>query len=143
MGTRLLHRSTIPQSKSFKPNGFVFSAYEKIYYISFLSCLHPFPKLSFEKYDPDEKTWVSMPHFPFFDGYHMNIECYAVCYGVILFSLGHMSMDFDNVTFHEIRKGNEWNKLKLNTCDNAPFSGRAVVVRDIIYALHVHGHDVF
>ncbi|CAB4279484.1 unnamed protein product [Prunus armeniaca] len=105
VGTRLLHRSTIPQSKSFKPNGLVFSAYEKIYYISSLSYLHPFPKISFEKYDPDEKTWVSMPPFPFFNGYHMNIEGYAVCYGVILFSLGQMSMDFDNVAFHEIRKG--------------------------------------
>ncbi|KAI5328261.1 hypothetical protein L3X38_027658 [Prunus dulcis] len=142
VGTRLLHRSTIPQSKSFKPNGFMFSASEKIYCISSLSCMHPFPKLSFEKYDPDEKTWGSMPPFPFFNGYHMNIEDYAVFYGVILFSLGYMSMDFDIVAFHKIRKGNEWNKQKLNTYDNAPFSGRAVVVHDIIYALHMHGHDV-
>ncbi|CAL8155143.1 unnamed protein product [Prunus armeniaca] len=41
---------------------------------------------------------------------------------------------YDVVAFHETRKGKEWNKVNVDSCD-APFQERAVVVDKSIYAI--------
>ncbi|CAB4309333.1 unnamed protein product [Prunus armeniaca] len=41
---------------------------------------------------------------------------------------------YDVVAFHETRKGKEWNKVNVDSCD-APFQERAVVVDKSIYVI--------
>ncbi|KAL6279178.1 hypothetical protein ACE6H2_016059 [Prunus campanulata] len=130
--TRSLLKQTIPWTSALDPRGCAVSAYEKLYY--FASPLSI--KLSFVRYDPDHDIWDPMPHFPFYNDYnnHMFIIGHAVCYGVIIFCLHGVDENYDVVAFHETRKGKEWNKVKVDSCD-APFQERAVVVGESIYAL--------
>ncbi|XP_008244039.2 PREDICTED: uncharacterized protein LOC103342209 [Prunus mume] len=116
----------------------VVCAYDKIYCVASPSGFLPIPEPSFERYDPNQDIWEKMPSFPFYNDYDtcMDITGYAVCYGVILFSLcGMKENSFDVVAFHESR--NRWNRVKVDTSiHHAPFDGRAVVVGKTIYALH-------
>ncbi|CAL9031544.1 unnamed protein product [Prunus brigantina] len=116
----------------------VVCAYDKIYCVASPSGFLPIPEPSFERYDPNHDIWEKMPSFPFYNDYDtcMDITGYAVCYGVILFSLcGMKENSFDVVAFHESR--NQWNRVKVDTSIHyAPFDGRAVVVGKTIYALH-------
>ncbi|XP_021832536.1 uncharacterized protein LOC110772413 [Prunus avium] len=64
----------------------------------------------------------------------MYIPGYAVCHGVILFSLASWNTNFGVVAFHISR--NQWNRVEVDTAVNyAIFIGRAVVVGTTIYAL--------
>lgn len=65
----------------------------------------------------------------------MIITGYAVCYGVILFSLcSWREKNFDVVAFHVGRK--QWKPVEVDDfVYNAPFQGRGVVVGKTIYSL--------
>ncbi|BBH04083.1 hypothetical protein Prudu_015129 [Prunus dulcis] len=134
---RLTH-SSIPPTLAPKSIATVVSAYDKIYCVASPSCFPLSSEPSFERYDPDRNIWEEMPSFPFYRYYdtYMDITGYAVCYGVILFSLcGWKENNFDVVAFHESRK--RWNRVQVDTSFRyAPFHGRAVVVGKTICALH-------
>ncbi|CAB4300193.1 unnamed protein product [Prunus armeniaca] len=93
---------------------------------------------SFGRYNPDHKVWEQMTSFPFYDDYDhtMQVTGYAVCYGIILFSLsGSRDGGFGVVAFRLRRR--DWNRVKIDTSAHGapPFEGRAVVVDETIYAL--------
>ncbi|XP_021810755.1 uncharacterized protein LOC110754064 [Prunus avium] len=133
-----LTQSSIPPTLAPKSIATVVSAYDKIYCVASPSCFPLSSEPSFERYDPDQNIWEEMPSFPFYRHYdtYMDITGYAVCYGVILFSLcGWKENNFDVVAFHESRK--RWNRVQVDTSIRyAPFHGRAVVVGKTICALH-------
>ncbi|KAI5330108.1 hypothetical protein L3X38_029505 [Prunus dulcis] len=125
--------SSLPPNLASKPLATLVSAYDKLYYVASPACLQPITEPSFERYDREQDIWERMPSFPFYrDDGRMEIIGYAVCYGVILFSLWDSDMNPDVVAFHESR--NQWNRV--TSASYAPFRGRAVVVGDTIYALH-------
>ncbi|CAB4311648.1 unnamed protein product [Prunus armeniaca] len=134
---RLTH-SSIPPTLAPKSIATVVSAYDKIYCVASPSCFPLSSEPSFERYDPDRNIWEEMPSFPFYRHYdtYMDITGYAICYGVILFSLcGWKENNSDVVAFHESRK--RWNRVQVETSIRyAPFHGRAVVVGKTICALH-------
>lgn len=134
MKTRSLLKQTIPRTSALDPDGCAVSAYEKLYYFASPTSRKP----SLLRYDPDQDVWDPMPHCPFYNGYEsrMRIIGYAVYYGVIFFCLYAMDDSYDVIAFHETRKGKEWNKVNVDSCD-APFQERAVVVGKSIYALSV------
>ncbi|KAI5320271.1 hypothetical protein L3X38_039979 [Prunus dulcis] len=114
-------------------------AYDKVYYLARRTCLRPVKEPSFGRYDHNQKVWEKMTPFPFYDDYdhHMRMTGYAVCHGVILFSLcGLINGDFCIVAFNVGRM--DWNRVKFDTsaCLAPPFQGRAVVVGKTIYALY-------
>lgn len=126
--------SPIPSNLVNKVIAMVVSAYDKIYCVA-SPCHFPssFVESSFERYDPDKNIWEPLP---FCKDYHpgMDITGYAVCHGVILFSLASWKTNFDVVAFHISR--NQWNRVKVDTAVNyAIFIGRAMVVGTTIYAL--------
>ncbi|CAL8172056.1 unnamed protein product [Prunus armeniaca] len=127
----------IPASKSLET---IVSAYGKVYYLARPSTfLSPVMGPSFGRYDHDQKIWKQMTPFPFYDDYDplLQITGYAVCYGVILFSLsGLRNGKFGVVAFHVGRK--DWNRVKVDISAYCapPFQGRAVVVDETIYALY-------
>ncbi|KAL6281291.1 hypothetical protein ACE6H2_018172 [Prunus campanulata] len=115
------------------------SAYDKVYYLACRSSFQPISEPSFQRYDPDQEVCEQLTSFPFYDDYdhRMRITGYAVCYGVILFSLyGLRNGNFGVVAFHVGR--NDWNRVKVDTSTYCapPFQGRAVVVGETIYALY-------
>ncbi|ONI08718.1 hypothetical protein PRUPE_5G196800, partial [Prunus persica] len=116
------------------------SAYDKLYYVASPACSPPIKEPSFERYDPDEDVWERMTSFPFYHDYgsHTKIIGYAVCYGVILFSLSDSYLNPYVVAFHESR--NQWNRV--TSASYASFRGRAVAVGDTIYALHALMEEV-
>ncbi|CAL9028337.1 unnamed protein product [Prunus brigantina] len=132
MMTRSLLEQTIPRNSALDPDGCAVSAYEKLYYFASPSSRKP----SLVRYDPDQDVWDPMPHCPFYNGYEsrMHIIGYAVYYGVIVFCLYAMDDSYDVIAFHETRKGKEWNKVNVDSCD-APFQERAVVIGKSIYAI--------
>ncbi|KAL6274547.1 hypothetical protein ACE6H2_025239 [Prunus campanulata] len=127
----------IPASKSVET---IVCAYGKVYYLACPSTFFsPVTGPSFGRYDHDQKIWKQMTPFPFYDDYdyRMQVTGYAVCYGVILFSLfGLRNGKFGVVAFHVGRK--DWNRVKVDTSAYCapPFQGRAVVVGETIYALY-------
>ncbi|XP_016649758.1 PREDICTED: uncharacterized protein LOC107881154 [Prunus mume] len=114
-------------------------AYGKVYYLACSSPFSPITGHSFGRYNPDHKVWEQMTSFPFYDDYDLTMEMtgYAVCYGVILFSLsGLKDESFSVVAFHVGRR--DWNRVKIDTSAHcAPlFEGRVMVVNETIYALY-------
>ncbi|CAL2261047.1 unnamed protein product [Prunus armeniaca] len=67
---------------------------------------------------------------------YMDLIGYAICYGVILFSLcASRGQNFDVVAFHISR--NQWKPVEVDiSVYYAPFQGRAVVVGEKIYSVH-------
>ncbi|KAI5330106.1 hypothetical protein L3X38_029503 [Prunus dulcis] len=126
--------SSLPPSIASKALGTLVSAYDKLYYVALPGSSPSIKEPSFERYDPDEDVWERMTSFPFYHdcGSRMKIIGYAVCYGVILFSLSDSYMNPYVVAFHESR--NQWNQV--TSASYASFRGRAVVIGDTIYALH-------
>ncbi|CAB4311446.1 unnamed protein product [Prunus armeniaca] len=126
--------SSLPPSIASKRTGTLVSAYDKLYYVALPGSSPSIKEPSFERYDPDQDVWERMTSFPFYRdcGSHTKIIGYAVCYGVILFSLSDSSMNPYVVAFHESR--NQWNRV--TSASYASFRGRAVVVGNTIYALH-------
>ncbi|PQM36649.1 uncharacterized protein Pyn_21082 [Prunus yedoensis var. nudiflora] len=121
-----------------KRSPLVVSAFDKLYCLACPSIFPPNPEASFERYDPDKKLWEIMPSYPFYNDYdtYTNITGYAICYGVILFSLcASRGTNFDVVAFHISR--NQWKpvEIDISVCC-APFQGRAVVVGERIYSVH-------
>ncbi|CAL8125334.1 unnamed protein product [Prunus armeniaca] len=116
----------------FKPRGTFVSAYGTLYFLEGKSPSEPSRCLGFGKYDPDKKDWVRMRLFPFSYGYTMRVTGYAVCYGLILYTLSDLHRNFDVVAFHVARK--DWIRVEVETY--TPFQGRAVVVGETIYALN-------
>ncbi|CAL9028347.1 unnamed protein product, partial [Prunus brigantina] len=139
MKTRSLLKQTIPRNSALDPDGCAVSAYEKLYYFASPTSRKP----SLLRYDPDQDVWDPMPHCPFYNGYEsrMRIIGYAVYYGVIFFSLYAMDDSYDVIAFHETRKGKEWNKVNVDSCD-APFQERAVVVGKSIYAISMPREEI-
>ncbi|CAL2241423.1 unnamed protein product [Prunus armeniaca] len=126
----------IPSSNSIET---IVCAYGKVYYLACPSTFSPVTGHSFGRYNHDHKVWEQMPSFPFYDDYDPTMQMigYAVCYGVILFSLsGSREGSFSIVAFHVDRR--DWNRVKIDTsAHSAPlFEGRAVVVDETIYALY-------
>ncbi|CAB4269799.1 unnamed protein product [Prunus armeniaca] len=130
--------SSIPPIPSSNSVETIVCAYGKVYYLACLSTFSPVTEHSFGRYNPDHKVWEQMTSFPFYDDYDhtMQVTGYAVCYGVILFSLsGPRDGSFGVVAFHLRRR--DWNRVKIDTSAHCapPFEGRAVVVDETIYAL--------
>ncbi|KAL6290103.1 hypothetical protein ACE6H2_007613 [Prunus campanulata] len=126
----------IPSSNSLET---IVCAYGKVYYLACSSTFSPVTGHSFGRYNPDHKVWEQMTSFPFYDDYDhtMQMTGYAVCYGIILFSLsGSRDGSFGVVAFHVGRR--DWNRVKIDTSAHCspPFEGRAVVVDENIYALY-------
>ncbi|KAL6279973.1 hypothetical protein ACE6H2_016854 [Prunus campanulata] len=121
-----------------KPSPLLVSAYDKLYCLARPSIFRSNPEASFERYEPDKKLWEKMSSYPFYNDYdtYMNITGYAVCYGVILFSLcASRGKNFDVVAFHVSR--NQWKPVEVDiSVHYAPFQGRAVVVGEIIYSVY-------
>ncbi|CAB4281038.1 unnamed protein product [Prunus armeniaca] len=132
--------SSLPPSIASKPVGTLVSAYDKLYYVATPWCSSTIKEPSFERYDHDQDLWERMISFPFYHDYgsHTEIIGYAVCYGVILFSLSDSYMNSYVVAFHESR--NQWNQV--TSTSYASFRGRAVVVGNTIYALHAIMEEV-
>ncbi|KAL6281346.1 hypothetical protein ACE6H2_018227 [Prunus campanulata] len=128
------YHSSLPPNITSKPLATLVSAYDKLYYIASPVCLPPIKEPSFERYDPTQNRWERMPSFPFYhdDRTRMEIIGYAVCYGVILFSLWDSDLNPNVVAFHE--RINQWSQV--TSASYAPFRGMAVVVGDTIYAVH-------
>ncbi|PQQ17405.1 uncharacterized protein Pyn_06737 [Prunus yedoensis var. nudiflora] len=130
--------SSFPPTIAYKSTPIVVSAYDKLYCLASPSSFSPLTQLSFERYDPDKNIWEEMSSYPFYNDYdtRMSITGYAVCYGVILFSLySWRKKNFDVVAFH--MKRNQWKSVEVDTSVyHAPFQGRAVVVGKTIYSLH-------
>ncbi|XP_016652711.1 PREDICTED: uncharacterized protein LOC107882024 [Prunus mume] len=129
MKTRKLDSFT-PSTVQFKPRGTVVSAYGTLY---FLEAKGRSRSLGFGKYNPDKKDWVRLPLFPFSYEYIMKVTGYAVCYGLILYTLCDRHRKLDVVAFHV--GTNNWKRVQTNTY--IPFRGRAVVVGETIYALNM------
>ncbi|XP_021818305.1 uncharacterized protein LOC110760362 isoform X2 [Prunus avium] len=140
----IIDTKTMSRCSSFTPpikhkrSPLVVSAYDKLYCLACPSSFPPNLEASFERYDPDKKLWEIMPSYPFYNDYdtYMNITGYAICYGVILFSLcASRGKNFDVVAFHISR--NQWKpvEIDISVCC-APFKGRAVVVGERIYSVH-------
>ncbi|CAB4310594.1 unnamed protein product [Prunus armeniaca] len=129
---------SIPPTIATKPMANVVSANGKLYYLASPYWSRYPDDPCFERYDPNLEVWESMPPFPSYDDFFgMEITGYAVCYGVILFSLCNAdNWNSKVLAFHESRKGKEWNHVEVNTSTYAPFHGRAVVVGETIYALN-------
>ncbi|CAL9006944.1 unnamed protein product [Prunus brigantina] len=130
--------SSIPPIPSSNSVGTIVCAYGKVSYLACSSTFSPVMEHSFGRYNPDHKVWEQMTSFPFYDDYDhtMQVTGYAVCYGVILFSLsGSRDGSFGVVAFHLRRR--DWNRVKIDTSAHCapPFEGRAVVVDETIYAL--------
>ncbi|KAI5329520.1 hypothetical protein L3X38_028917 [Prunus dulcis] len=99
--------SSFPRPIKDKQSPMVFSAYDKLYCLACPWELPAIPEASFDRYDPDNKLWEIMPSNPFYNYYgtDMTITGYAVCYGVILFSLcASRGKNFDVVAFHISRE---------------------------------------
>ncbi|XP_008237716.1 PREDICTED: uncharacterized protein LOC103336452 isoform X3 [Prunus mume] len=131
--------SSIPPTLECKRSGTVVSAYDGLYYLEDTSSFIKDPDPSFEKYDPVKKAWQQLPTFPFSDDLPMDVMGYAVCYGIILYSFWDLKKDFGLAAFH-VGRG-DWNRVKVDSYAYAPFRGRAVVVGEYIYALHVFEKD--
>ncbi|CAL9010742.1 unnamed protein product [Prunus brigantina] len=140
----IIDTKTMSRCQSFTPpikhkrSPLVMSAYDKLYCLECPSSFPPNPEDFFERYDPDKKLWEKMSSYPFYNDYdnYMNITGYAVCYGVILFSLcASRGTNFDVTAFHISR--NQWKPVEVDiSVHYAPFQGRAVVVGEIIYSVH-------
>ncbi|XP_021826141.1 uncharacterized protein LOC110767025 [Prunus avium] len=131
--------SSIPPIPSSNLLETIVCAYGKVYYFACSSYFSPVTGHSFGRYNPDHKVWEQMTSFPFYDDYDLTMQMtgYAVCYGVILFSLsGLRDESFSFVAFHVGRR--DWNRVKIDTsAHGAPlFEGRAMVVNETIYALY-------
>ncbi|PQM36652.1 uncharacterized protein Pyn_21085 [Prunus yedoensis var. nudiflora] len=122
--------SSFPPPVAYKSTSIVLSAYDKLYCLAIP--LEPIRHRSFKRYDHDMNVWEEMPSCPFYN--YRIITGYAVCYGVILFSLCGGRKNFDVLAFHISR--NQWRQVEVDTSvDYAPFQGRAVVVGKTIYSL--------
>ncbi|XP_021807233.1 uncharacterized protein LOC110751110 isoform X2 [Prunus avium] len=131
--------SSIPPTPASNSLETIVYAYDKVYYLARRSSLEPVTEPSFGRYDPNQKVWEQMTPFSFYDDYdhHMRITGYAVCHGVILFSLcGLRNGNFSIVAFNVGRM--DWSRVKVDNsaCCDPPFQGRAVVVGKTIYALY-------
>ncbi|BBG97441.1 hypothetical protein Prudu_006573 [Prunus dulcis] len=131
--------SSIPPIPSSNLLENIVCAYGKVYYFACSSHFSPVTGYSFGRYNFDHKVWEQMTSFPFYDDYDLTMLMtgYAVCYGVILFSLsGLRDESFSVVAFHIGRR--DWNRVKIDTSAHcAPlFEGRAMVVNETIYALY-------
>ncbi|CAB4279166.1 unnamed protein product [Prunus armeniaca] len=125
--------SSIPPNLANEFIAKVVSAYGKIYCVASPTYYPSVLGTSFWRYDPDKNIWEPLPCC---EDYHMGmiITGYAVCHGVILFSLVRWEKNqFDVVAFDLSR--NQWNRVKVDTTIKyAHFIGRAVVVGTTIYA---------
>ncbi|KAL6279975.1 hypothetical protein ACE6H2_016856 [Prunus campanulata] len=140
----IIDTKTMSRCSSFTPpikhkrSPLLVSAYDKLYCLACPSIFPSNPEASFERYDPDKKLWEKMSSYPFYNDYdtYMKITGYAVCYGVILFSLcASRGKNFDVVAFHVSR--NQWKPVEVDiSVYYAPFQGRAVVVGEKIYSVH-------
>ncbi|ONI07467.1 hypothetical protein PRUPE_5G121900 [Prunus persica] len=81
---------SIPPTIATKPMANVVSANGKLYYLAFPHWSRYPDDPCFERYDSNLEVWEPMPPFP----------SYAVCYGVILFSLcQHVQLEFQSPCF--------------------------------------------
>ncbi|CAL9031261.1 unnamed protein product [Prunus brigantina] len=125
----------ITTTLEFKPSRTVVSAYDRLYFLENASPFEEDPLPSFAKYNPDKKNWERMPEFPFSYPFPRRVTGYAVCYGIILYTLFDGLKSSNVVAFH-VGKEN-WNKVEVDTHDYTPFRGRAVVVGKTIYAMNL------
>ncbi|KAI5329202.1 hypothetical protein L3X38_028599 [Prunus dulcis] len=77
---------SIPPTIATKPMANVVSANRKLYYLASPHWSRYPDDPCFERYVPNLEVWESMPPFPSYDDF-LEITDYAVCYGIILFSL--------------------------------------------------------
>lgn len=114
--TKTMSRSSsFPPTLGYKSNPIFVSAYDKLYCLASPFTIPPIMEPSFERFDPDTNMWEKMPPYPFYNDYdtHMIITGYAVCYGVILFSLcSWREKNFDVVAFHVGRK--QWKPVEVH-----------------------------
>ncbi|KAL6281295.1 hypothetical protein ACE6H2_018176 [Prunus campanulata] len=131
--TRTLLDPSIPPILEFKRRRTAVSAYDRLYFLEDASPFVTDPLPSFVKYNHDKKNWEQMPQFPFRYPFPRRVTGYAICYGIILYTLFDGLKSSNVVAFHMGKEN--WNKVEVDTHDYTPFRGRAVVAGETIYAM--------
>lgn len=135
--TRKLLVSAIKPPNATKWIGRVVSAYGNIYFLVEPYSAGSAEEPSFEKYDPNNKSWTSLCRFPYSKGWDKrNIVGYAVCHPQLLvFNVSGSRIEDNQMWAYDIFK-DKWHPVNVIDTECYNFRGKAVVADNSVwYAL--------